>query len=541
MSNKYTLLILFSLVSSILSSQIDNDTIGLPSDILEVSKAKALTLQSFEFIDIPVSEEQPEVTQIPIDFQIQALDYEFPKVQAKIKPLRHQYHREPNYNDGWLQVGFGAPNQILGDVGYYYSIENWYGLGADVRYHSTKDKARYQANFTDINSNVQGHYFINKQLKALAGVHYNYGQVGLRDESFETLDTFPQPLLDQSHNNVGAYIGLHGTPYQSLKLLYGLQGSYDLNFIRQHQFNENHFHASGYLKKSFKDVFGFNVDADIARTIATLNQQKSSATALNIKPYLNWKNDLFNVIAGLNMMTAELNQFYPYAELAYTFDDKNASLSLGANSYNKVANFHEIKSIIPEVLPSLDWIQSNIEKQLFFKGAFNKNKTKQHIKLSYRSLENEVNFFYDARASRLVGQSIDYTLLSANLAHSMQVNDWLTYQLDLTQNLFLTGASEQLALLPTTFFKGTLEQSLFEHKLSLSQSIFYIKRNEIIKPEETLIIDDIIDLNVEINYAFNDQLSGFAKGYNLLNTSYLQWENYYSYGIQFLAGIKYVF
>ncbi len=542
MKIKYILSAILCFCSLISSAQEEKDSIALPTDVLKVTQTNILDIQSFDVLDIPVEDEKNVQDKLPINVQILALDYEFPDLPLTIKPLRYQHHREPNYNDGWLKIGFGSPNQVLSDLGYYYSIENWYGLGADVRYHSARDKTRYQANFRDIETNLKGHYFLNKKTKAVGGIQYQYQQVGLRDESLEALDTLSAPLLNQSNNQFAAFVGLHGTPYQSLRLLYGIQANYAINFIPQESYNEHNTHTSAYLKKHFSKAWGVNIDADFHHTRATLDQEKTNINAVNLKPFVQWSNPLLTVHAGVNFMDKQLDKIYPYTFIKYAFSNQKAWLSIGTNSYQKTNNFHSNKQRIPEVLPSIEWLQAQEERQIYLEAALNKNNTSQQLRLSYNQHINDVNFFYDAKAARLIGKSINYSDLKAELRHSMDVNHWFSYHLQLIQRMFLEAQAEDLALLPSTFFKGTLQQSLLNaKKLVIKQTVFYVKRNEIIHSDNTIFPDDIIDLNLEINYKFNDKLSGFIQGFNLLNKAYIQWENYTSFGMQSMAGIQFVF
>ncbi len=57
----------------------------------------------------------------------------------------------------------------------------------------------------------------------------------------------------------------------------------------------------------------------------------------------------------------------------------------------------------------------------------------------------------------------------------------------------------------------------------------------------TITLDGFTDLNVNLGYRFNDQLSIFAKGNNLLGDTYERWSNFPVQGIQVMAGATYKF
>lgn len=57
----------------------------------------------------------------------------------------------------------------------------------------------------------------------------------------------------------------------------------------------------------------------------------------------------------------------------------------------------------------------------------------------------------------------------------------------------------------------------------------------------TITLDSFVDLNANLGYRFNSQLSIFARGNNLLGNSYERWSNFPVQGIQALAGATYKF
>ena len=57
----------------------------------------------------------------------------------------------------------------------------------------------------------------------------------------------------------------------------------------------------------------------------------------------------------------------------------------------------------------------------------------------------------------------------------------------------------------------------------------------------TITLDGFTDLNANLGYRFNDQLSIFARGNNLLGDNYERWSNFPVQGIQVMAGATYKF
>lgn len=58
---------------------------------------------------------------------------------------------------------------------------------------------------------------------------------------------------------------------------------------------------------------------------------------------------------------------------------------------------------------------------------------------------------------------------------------------------------------------------------------------------QVVTLDGFFDVNANVGYRFNDQLSIFARGNNLLGNNYERWSNFPVQGIQVLAGATYKF
>ncbi|MDT0688711.1 TonB-dependent receptor [Salegentibacter sp. F188] len=59
--------------------------------------------------------------------------------------------------------------------------------------------------------------------------------------------------------------------------------------------------------------------------------------------------------------------------------------------------------------------------------------------------------------------------------------------------------------------------------------------------EAYVVLDSYFDLNAHLGYRFNEQLSAFVRGNNLLNNNYERWTNFQVQGLQVLAGATYKF
>lgn len=83
-------------------------------------------------------------------------------------------------------------------------------------------------------------------------------------------------------------------------------------------------------------------------------------------------------------------------------------------------------------------------------------------------------------------------------------------------NLFLVGEREAMAIVDSRPVDGGIERAF-------------------------ITLDSYFDANAHVGYRFNDQLSAFVKGSNLLNNDYQRWSDFQVQGIQVLGGVTYKF
>ncbi len=85
-------------------------------------------------------------------------------------------------------------------------------------------------------------------------------------------------------------------------------------------------------------------------------------------------------------------------------------------------------------------------------------------------------------------------------------------------------------------------------KWSVGADLFFVgerkeletMRSGIVAPS-TITLESYFDVNLEVGYQFNDQLSAFLKGNNLLGENYERWNNFQVLGTQIMGGVTYKF
>ncbi|WP_254906655.1 TonB-dependent receptor [Flavobacterium sp. FPG59] len=101
--------------------------------------------------------------------------------------------------------------------------------------------------------------------------------------------------------------------------------------------------------------------------------------------------------------------------------------------------------------------------------------------------------------------------------------------------------------LPAIQFKANLDVDITE-KWYAGANVFYVGERKDLQNSTTflpsttpIILEGYFDLNANVGYKYNEQLTGFIKLNNLTNNNYQKWLNFPVQGFQFLVGANYKF
>ncbi|MCM4159708.1 TonB-dependent receptor [Antarcticibacterium flavum] len=403
------------------------------------------------------------------------------------------------------------------EVGLQHQLFNWYGLPEGIQLsqemiNSIDPQQNYYSAFVGGELELYDSFFEN----ATAGYRFFGDAYQSAEHHFKTDAVFELNIADE----------LITTTFQG-------------DFISG-SFEEDPMFTGTGVNYSFLNV-GLTPSLLILRDDLTLNLGVSLFYSLNAE---NSKNSIYLYPSVTASYRLGGDYFIPYAGVEGT---------LQQNSYYRLAQEN------PYVSPSLD-IQPTDRPYDAYLGAKGKlsNSIGYNFRANYISEYNRPLYYKNSYAfsngeDYSFGNSFgvfftDLTTLSVYGEINVDVNR--NFRLGLNAAYFDYSADNQTEAWNLPDFRANiLADYQITDKWFAGANVFFVGErkdftsslsgeNEV---PRIVTLDSYIDLNANIGYRFNDQLSIFARGHNLLGDNYERWQDFPVQGIQVLAGATYKF
>jgi hypothetical protein len=214
----------------------------------------------------------------------------------------------------------------------------------------------------------------------------------------------------------------------------------------------------------------------------------------------------------------------------------------------------------PYVSPSLEVKPTDNEYNAYV-GAKGKlsNSISYNFKTGYESQFNKAMFKRNPQANDLLAENYAYgnsfevvydDVKTLSVAGELNVDVNRNFRLGINAEYFNYSTQDEVEAWNLPDFKASLNADYqINEKWYTGANLFYIgerfDQERLASAGEptmsTITLDSYFDVNAHLGYRFNDRLSVFAKGSNLLNNDYQRWTNFRVQGLQVLAGATYKF
>ncbi|WP_353956830.1 TonB-dependent receptor [uncultured Salegentibacter sp.] len=429
---------------------------------------------------------------------------------------------DDKFYDTELNLSYNSKNRDLGwktEIGGRHQLFNWYGLPL------SEDFSNDELNAIDPTQN----YF-----SVYAG-----GEIELYDSFFD---------------NASAKFRHTGDSYST---------------------SENHFNASGNFEVNIADeLITTNIYADIVQ--GEMGEQFLASENYNyafmnfgINPSLLILRDDLTLDLGVAFFYSQDvensdGNFYIYPKIT-------ASYRLGGDYFTPYAGlegglqqntYFKFVQENPYVSPSLEVKPTDNEYNAYV-GAKGKlsNAVSYNFKIGYQSQFNKALFKRNPQANTLItenyafGNSFEVVYDDVNtlsVAGELNVDVNQNFRLGINAEYFNYNTDDEAEAWNLPDFKASLNADYqISEKWFAGANLFYVgerydqERVVAITTGEpslnTISLDSYFDVNANLGYRFNDRLSVFVKGSNLLNNDYQRWTNFRVQGLQLLAGATYKF
>lgn len=302
--------------------------------------------------------------------------------------------------------------------------------------------------------------------------------------------------------------------------------------------------------------FNANLKADMILSEFTTSSVNNRRQLYRIQPNFSYNANDLAVSAGLNVLNEKDNllglnstNWYPQLKVDYkALDFLHVFVGLeGDTHFNSfVSNSFEM----PWFSRNMDLKNTKETLHIFggIKGSNEKN-LDYELKIGYSEFEN-MAFWVPS----LADTSQFEILYDGNQAQKVQVfgvSGQINYQVNeryLSVLRFSYNNYQNLALVTRPFSRPLFNLSFlnsiqFRDRIIISPDLYYISGLYGWRPQvgEIVKMDDIVDLNLKVNYLITKKFNSFVQINNILGKQYQRYLNYPIQGLNYSVGLSYSF
>lgn len=512
----------------------------------------------------------------PVQYSIFSVPVASTFTPVKGRATTVERERAPKVFDNYATLGFGNYSNVLAEFYSNLEIDRTKNFGIFLTHNSSQggiDEVYLDDKFYDTELNLN-YNTRNRDLSWIAEVgaeHQLFNWYGLPEFNIPTDPETSAYInsIDPAQNYFSVYLGseieLYDSFFNSAKAKFRHSGD-------SFSTSENHFNLDGLFEVEIADeIITTSIGADIVngkfdRLYESEIGYDYTFMNFNAKPSLLILRDDLSINLGVNFvygLDAENsdNNFYIYPAVSASYklagDYFTAFAGLdGDLDQNTYYNFYQEN---PYVSPTLI-IRPTDTKYKGYIGGKGKlsNAVSYNVKANYQSQFDRALFKknYDARIldgeAYTNGNSFDVVyddLKTLSFAAEVNVDLNRNFRLGMNGEFFNynTDTEAEAWNLPSMTASLNADYQITE-KWYTGANLFYVgeRKDELRSLSQTfadpvVTLDSYFDANAHVGYRFNNQLSAFIKGSNLLDNNYQKWMDYNVQGIQVLGGVTYKF
>lgn len=543
----------------------------LGSETVEVVKPYTPSVADANKIkEVPKISDSVNLEKRPVQYSIFSVPVASTFQPAKGRATTVERQRPPKLYDNYITLGFGTYTSALAE--FYSNIEvnrtdnfgiflnhnsaqgGIDGVELDDHYYDTELNLNYSSRNRDLIWNMD-----------FGGEHQQYNWYGI-----EQVIGLEIPEIDPQHNYYSAYVGgevnldksffdraetryrYFGDDYGSMEHRFKIQPTMELP-IGGELFHTNLVfdYLNGSFDRSYSNLEGINYSFLNTGLESSLLVLRDDLT-LNLGAAIYYSLDSENSDGGIYV--------YPQVTASYRMAGDYFIGYAGLEGELRQNSYYELVQRNPFVSPTLD-IQPTDRQYDAYVGAKGKlsNSVGYNARVNYISESDKPLFISNSMGIQIEEENYAYgnsfsvlydqvKTISAFGEINFDVRRNLNLRLNATYFVYDTEEQEEAWNLPE-YEANLMMDWQVTSKWFAGANLFMVgarKDAEIpiwskLPEAEVVELDPYIDLNAKLGYRFNDRLSIFARGHNLLGDSYEKWNNYPVLGLQVMAGATYKF
>ncbi len=522
--------------------------------------------------ETPTRNDSVNLQKKPVQYSIFSVPVASTFTPAKGRATTVERVRPPKVYDNYATLGFGNYSNVLAEFYSNLEIDRSSNFGIFLTHNSSQggiEDVRLDDKFYDTELNLN-YSKRNRDLSweaEVGGEHELFNWYGLPETVIA--DDAELSQLDPAQNYYSVYLGseveLYDSFFDNAKARFRHSGD-------AFSTAENHFNAEGLFEFEIaEELISTKVGADIVngvfdRMYDTDNGYDYTFMNFSAAPsLLILRDDLsinlgVNFVYGMDVEGSDGNFYiYPQVSASYRLAGDYFTAYAGVDGDLQQNTYYNFFQENPYVSPTL-LIQPTDNEYKGYLGGKGKlsNNISYNARASYQSQFNKPLFKRNFEAATLEGEPYTYgnsfevvydDVKTLSFYAELNVDVNRNFRLGVNGEFFdyNTDMEAEAWNLPTMKASLNADYQITE-KWYTGANLFFVGERKDENRSVSLVFDDPIvsldsyfDANAHLGYRFNDRLSAFVKGSNLLDNNYQKWLDYDVQGIQVLAGATYKF
>ena len=522
--------------------------------------------------ETPTRNDSVNLQKKPVKYSIFSVPVASTFTPAKGRATTVERVRPPKVYDNYATLGFGNYSNVLAEFYSNLEIDRYSNFGVFLNHNSSQggiEDVRLDDKFYDTELNLN-YNKRNRDLEWMAEVgaeHQLFNWYGLPETAIVSDEELSQ--LDSKQNYYSVYLG------SEIELFDSFFNSAEARFRHSgdsYSTAENHFNVDGLFEIEIaEELISTEVGADIVN--GKFDRMYDSEVGydytfmnFNAKPSLLILRDDLSLNLGVNFVygyDAENSDgsfyIYPAVSASYRLAGDYFTAYAGVDGDLQQNTYYNFYQENPYVSPTL-LIQPTDNAYKGYVGGKGKlsNAVSYNARASYQSQFNKALFKRNYEAATLEGEPYTYgnsfevvydDVKTLSFYAELNVDVNRNFRLGINGEFFDYNTDEQAEAWNLPTMKASLNADYqITEKWYTGANLFYVGERKDENRSISLVFDDPVvtldsyfDANAHLGYRFNDQLSAFVKGSNLLDNNYQKWMDYDVQGIQVLAGATYKF
>jgi hypothetical protein len=490
----------------------------------------------------------------PVDTTKPRLGYDIPNQNllfayqpGSLKPLALDIDTAGRFdNNSYIKAGFGSLRTPFVQAGISFGDGKTAGLNIYAK-HVGSDGRRDFQKFADTRVGLNGYFKTSKNIQWDAGIGFR--QQRLYKYGYEPLSlTFATDSIKQNFQTVAGRIAFHNINKTEFGLTYAPEVKIDV-FSDNRKNSESNTVLNLPLEKTLGEAFAIKLAAtfDLTR-LSRKDKAAINNTMYYLSPSVLYKTGKINVQAGIRPSWDNKRfKMFPNILADISTEDRRFTFQAGWTGYIRKTNYQYLASQNPWLWAPDELKNTWIEERFAgFKGSVGDHFT-YAAKVAFNKLNNQPLFVNDTtknlggKSFRVINES-QMNVLNFGGELGFNIHEKFSVIAGLTFNQFsdLTNNAKAWGLIPLEL-KANMRLQIIKD-LWLKSDLFAWSGPQYQKADGSAgKLAGAMDLNAGLEFKIKKNISLWTQFNNIFNREYQRWNQYPTYGFNFVGGVVFSF